>query len=82
MTSKHTAVLIVPDMSCSHCVSRVDRALRSLDGVEGVSVDLDSKRVTVQFDPSVTSLEKIEAKLEAIGYPSAGTGVTDGSPRT
>ncbi len=82
MATEHTRVLIVPDMSCSHCVSRVDKALKGLEGVREVSVDLDFKRVTVRFDPSATSLEEIEFTLENIGYPVAGLGDGDGSPRT
>ncbi len=74
MAHTHTETLIVPDISCSHCVSRVDKALRNLVGVREVSVDLDSKRVSIQFDPDVTSLEAIKAALDDIGYPAASVG--------
>ena len=37
----------VPGMSCGHCETAVRSAIESLDGVEHVSVDLETKLVTV-----------------------------------
>jgi copper chaperone CopZ len=37
--------LVVPDMSCGHCVATVQRALESLEGVEAVDISLDTKLV-------------------------------------
>ena len=40
--------LVVPDMSCGHCVATVQRALESLEGVEGVDISLETKLVVIE----------------------------------
>lgn len=40
--------LRVPDMSCGHCVASVSDAVRQVEGVSDVSVDLEAKRVDVE----------------------------------
>ncbi|NLE93636.1 MAG: heavy-metal-associated domain-containing protein [Chloroflexi bacterium] len=60
----------VPNMSCNHCVLRIQKALQTLDGVQKADVDLATKTVTIAFDPpaSETLLKEI---LVEIGYPPA-----------
>lgn len=60
----------VPNMSCNHCVLRIQKALQTLDGVQTADVDLATKTVTIAFDPpaSETLLKEI---LVEIGYPPA-----------
>lgn len=60
----------VPNISCNHCVMHVQNALRPLAGVTKVDVDLESKSVTVEFDPPATELQ-LRATLAEIGYPAA-----------
>jgi copper chaperone CopZ len=56
----------VPGMSCSHCEAAVREEILPLEGVETVTVDLGSKRVTVEGD----SLDEvaIRAAIEEAGY--------------
>jgi len=60
----------VPGMSCMHCVKAVKAALGQLDGVTGVEVDLNSKRVVVRFDQDRMSPDVLARALEAAGYPA------------
>jgi copper chaperone len=39
--------LRVPEMSCGHCADSVSAAVGDVEGVGGVQVDLDAKRVEV-----------------------------------
>ena len=57
----------IPAISCGHCVKAVTEALQSLDPAAKVSVDLASKKVTVQ-----TSQERpaLVAALTEAGYPT------------
>jgi len=40
-------VLVVPGMTCGHCVQAVTEGVSPLAGVSGVEVDLDTKQVVV-----------------------------------
>ncbi|NNE96200.1 MAG: heavy metal transporter [Acidimicrobiales bacterium] len=40
-------VYSVPDISCDHCKRAIESEVGPLDGVEAVTVDVDSKLVTV-----------------------------------
>jgi Cu+-exporting ATPase len=55
-------------MTCSSCVSRITRALRKVDGVQSVKVDLASDSAIVGFDGGRTSLEAIGRAIRAAGY--------------
>lgn len=58
--------LNVEGMSCGHCASAVEGAVKKL-GAQG-KVDLGAKTVTVEFDDAKTSLAAIKAAIEDQGY--------------
>lgn len=64
-------VLSVPEVHCGHCVSSIEGAVKGLDGVDEVNVDLDSKNVTVRFDESRLGERDIATVIEAAGYEVA-----------
>jgi copper chaperone CopZ len=45
--SADTLTLSVPGMTCGHCEAAVTKEVSAVDGVATVSVDLDTKVVTV-----------------------------------
>ena len=49
--------LKVPDMSCGHCASTIEKAIRNLDPTADVMVDLRSQTVTVatRLEPTAIS---------------------------
>lgn len=55
----------VQAMSCSHCVAGVTEAVRSVDPLAEVQVDLEGKKVSVE---SSTGRERIVAALTDAGY--------------
>jgi Cu+-exporting ATPase len=61
----------IEGMTCSSCVSRITRALRKLDGVESVKVDLGSHSAVVGFNGGRTSLEVIAGAIRAAGYEAS-----------
>lgn len=68
MSGNRESVLEVGGMSCGSCVRHVDHALRALDGVEMVEVQLQHGIVRVLHDAaSVTAAALIEA-VEGAGY--------------
>jgi len=62
-----TTVLVIGGMHCAACVSRVEKALRSRDGVETAGVNLLTRLATVRHSASVTPPELVEA-VGAVGY--------------
>ena len=50
-------VYSVQGMSCGHCAGAVTRELSALDGVTGVHVDLEAKKVTVGSTRELTEDE-------------------------
>ena len=60
----------VPDISCGHCVATIERELKSVDGLQSVKANQDTKAVTVEVD-SENVLSQVEAMLVEIGYPPA-----------
>jgi copper chaperone len=71
MENVQEAVLSVPDMNCQHCVNTIQKALGALSGVETVSTDLPTKKVSVHYDPSRVTLDQVEATLDDTGYTVA-----------
>lgn len=70
MKNNNEITLTVEGMSCSACERHVNTALRELDGVEDVDVDLDTGRVTVKHDPDRAAVEAMLVALEEAGYAS------------
>ncbi len=58
----------VEGMTCEHCVDTVTKAVNTLDGISQVSVDLDKKQVTVDFDESRTDMNAISTKIIEVGF--------------
>lgn len=57
----------IPDMSCGHCVSTVEKAIKAADPKASADVDLMKRRalVTSAVDP-----QAIAAAIDEAGYPS------------
>jgi P-type Cu+ transporter len=58
----------VAGMTCGSCVSRITRAVRKLDGVTKVHVDLRQETATVRREPALVSNAALVAAVEAAGY--------------
>lgn len=65
-----TRVLSVPDMSCGHCKTTVERALLTVEGVERASVDLETKTVSVEHADSI-SVDSLRVAVAEAGYSVA-----------
>lgn len=58
----------VDDMECKSCARTIIRKLTELEDVADVSVDLEGKRVTVDFNSHKTCDSDITCAVEALGY--------------
>ncbi len=64
--------LSVGGMTCAACVSRVEKALAELPGVEQANVNLATERATVKFDPGTVSFSDFQKAIEEAGYEYRG----------
>jgi len=58
----------LPDMTCGHCASTVEKTLKLTDPRCRVSVDLEARKVQVQ---SVDDRQTLADALTEAGYPPA-----------
>lgn len=68
-----TTKLIVPDMSCAHCERTIQETLSPLAGIEQVTIDLPSKSVLVNYDPTRIDVDRMSNALAEEMYPVAAT---------
>ncbi len=61
-------VKIKTSMHCESCKNKIEKELTGMQGIESVKADLDTKIVTVKFEPSKTDQEKIMESLRKMGY--------------
>ncbi|NNE06707.1 MAG: heavy-metal-associated domain-containing protein [Xanthomonadales bacterium] len=70
-TAVSTATFAVGNMSCATCPLTVKSAMKKLDGVISVRVDLDSGLAKVVFDASVVTTSEIAAASTGVGFPTS-----------
>lgn len=75
------ATIPVGGMSCASCVSRVEKAIRSVEGVAGADVNLATNTARFSFDPTATSVEAIAEAVREAGY-TVDAGRLHGEPET
>lgn len=64
-----TKVYSIPNISCMHCVNRIEQALLAIEGVTFAEADLVKQQVTVEFEQPADD-QIIREALEMIGYPA------------
>ncbi|GAB1808170.1 heavy metal translocating P-type ATPase [Priestia megaterium] len=62
------ATLQITGMTCAACSNRIEKGLRKIEGVKEANVNLALERSTIIFDPSKTSPQAFEEKIEKLGY--------------
>ena len=65
-----SAVLYAEKIFCDACAAVITKALRGVEGVNKVAVDVDRKEVTVQFDPAKATVEQLTSATAKKGFPS------------
>jgi len=61
-------VLKISGMTCMHCKMKVEKALKTLDGIEEVSVNLEAGSAEVSFDPGKIAADDLRAVVTGAGY--------------
>ena len=66
-----TVTMSAPEIHCGHCKEAIEGAVRPLDGVADVDVDVDARTVKVTFDPPA-NVALVSAAIAEAGYDVAG----------
>jgi copper chaperone CopZ len=69
-----TAELQVEGMHCGSCVSLIEEALHEQSGVATATVDLESARAVVAYDPALVGPDQLCAAIAEAGYTAAAVG--------
>lgn len=60
--------LPIQGMTCASCVATIEGALRNLDGVVEVNVNLTAEKGFVRYDPTRVNLKDIARTVQEVGY--------------
>ena len=71
LAAERSVVLDVENMTCALCPITVSKAIKSIDGVADVKVDMDNKTATVVYDDAIAQLAEIADASTFAGYPAA-----------
>jgi copper chaperone CopZ len=63
--------LRVDGMHCGSCVALIEETLTEQSGVTLASVDLDSARAVVEYDPTLVGPDQLRAAIAEAGYTAA-----------
>jgi copper ion binding protein len=76
MTKKES--YLVEGMTCSGCERTVSKVVGNVEGVTSAQADLNSSTVTVEYDPSKVTIDKIKEAVNRVGYKFVGQRPTHG----
>ncbi|WP_018923445.1 heavy metal translocating P-type ATPase [Salsuginibacillus kocurii] len=65
--SKETT-LQISGMTCAACTTRVEKGLKSVEGVHDANVNIATEHAAVTYDEERTDLEELARKVEELGY--------------
>ena len=68
--------LPVEGMTCAACVTHVGDAIREVDGVASVSVNLAMEQATVEFDPALADIPDLIEAVDDSGYKAGVARIT------
>ncbi len=61
-------VVFTSDLHCQKCVEKINGNLAFEKGVKDLRVDMKSNTITIKYDASKTSVEKLAAAIKKLGY--------------
>ncbi|MCX7922764.1 MAG: heavy-metal-associated domain-containing protein [Clostridia bacterium] len=63
-----TTSFSVPSITCNVCSNKIQDGLKNLNGINNVSVDLKTKTVNVEYNPSQVQPQDIRKTVSSMGY--------------
>lgn len=56
------------DLNCPSCITKIERALRDIDGVADAKVHFASGRIEVEHDPRLAEAARLVDAVARVGY--------------
>ena len=74
-----TATIQLETLTCPSCAQKIEKTVKSLDGVEKESVKVlfNSSKARFEFDEAKLSVEDVEKAIAALGYEVKKTQVKE-----
>jgi len=69
MTQQQSLNIRIKGMTCASCVGRVEKALRTVSGVNTAHVNLATESGNIDIDGPDLEAENLVSALESAGYP-------------
>ena len=63
-----TETISVPEVHCDHCKVSIEGALATIGGVQGATVDVPARTVTVTYDDASVDRGDLVEAIEQQGY--------------
>jgi mercuric ion transport protein len=63
---------VVEGMTCSGCERTVSKVVSNIEGVASAKADVSSSTVSVEYDPSKVTIDKIKEAVNKVGYNFIG----------
>ena len=64
----NSSTFIIEGMSCAACSSAVERSVKKLDGIKRAEVNLTTKKLSVEWDSTLTNKDNIITAVTKSGY--------------
>lgn len=71
--------LPISGMTCASCVSSIEKAVKKLDGIESVNVNLSTEKATIKYNSKVVRISEIKQNIKKAGYEPLEIEVTSSS---
>lgn len=65
---KTVVVTTNPEIECENCENKIRNELKFTKGVKRIAIDRPAQQVTITYDADKTSVEKLAAAFDKIGY--------------
>ena len=73
----HYVVIDVAGMVCHSCVQNIETNIRKMEGIYAIEVSLSDENARVQYNPALTTPNKLCDAMEEIGFPAKVQGMPD-----
>lgn len=76
MTKRET--YLVEGMTCSGCERTISKVVSNIEGVASAKADLSKSTVSVEYDTSKVTLDRIKDAITKVGYKFVGDRAANG----